>query len=125
MIPDYDSLSPRMRREYKTIAAMMHIYCHDHHGSDGALCTECQELQDYAFARLEKCPFQENKTTCANCPIHCYKKDMKERIRVVMSYAGPRMLWRHPVLAIRHLLDGRKKPKALPANRRRRTPSES
>jgi len=121
MIPEFDTLHPRLRREYKTIAAMMKIYCRDHHGSNGALCDECQELQDYAFARLAKCPFQEDKSTCANCLIHCYRKDMKERIRVVMSYAGPRMMWRHPVLAIMHLLDGRKKAPEPPRRNKRQS----
>ncbi|NOZ49164.1 MAG: nitrous oxide-stimulated promoter family protein [Chloroflexi bacterium] len=119
-----DPLHPRIRREYKTIAVMMHIYCHDHHGSKDALCSECQELQDYAFARLEKCPFQEDKTTCANCPIHCYQQEMRERTRKVMRYAGPRMLRRHPLLAILHLLDGRKKPVELSAKRHKRTSAE-
>ena len=29
-------------------------------------------------------------------------------MKQVMRYAGPRMLWRHPILAIRHLLDGQR-----------------
>ena len=35
---------------------------------------------------------------------------MRERVREVMRYSGPRMLWRHPVLAAAHLMDGRKTP---------------
>jgi len=34
---------------------------------------------------------------------------MRERVRVVMRTAGPRMIWRHPILAIRHVIDGRQK----------------
>ncbi|WP_322508569.1 nitrous oxide-stimulated promoter family protein [Anaerolinea sp.] len=103
-------MHPRIARERKTILAMSRIYCADHHGlPDGNLCMECQELLDYAFFRLEKCPYQEKKPTCANCPIHCYKPEMRERVRQMMRHAGPRMLLRHPILAIAHLLDGRKK----------------
>ncbi len=103
-----------MARENKTIQAMIGIYCHDLHGSveksPNGLCPECQALVDYARMRLERCPFQENKTTCANCPVHCYKPAMRTEIRAVMRYAGPRMLLRHPVLAILHLLvDNRRK----------------
>jgi hypothetical protein len=29
-------------------------------------------------------------------------------MRTVMRYAGPRMLWRHPLLAVAHLIDGRR-----------------
>ncbi len=31
---------------------------------------------------------------------------MRERVRAVMRYAGPRMLLCHPILALLHLRDG-------------------
>ena len=102
-------LHPRLDREARTIEAMIYLYCRDEHGSMGALCPDCREVLDYARQRLDKCPFGEGKTTCANCRIHCYKPAMRERVRVIMRYAGPRMLYRHPVLALRHLWDGRRK----------------
>jgi predicted amidophosphoribosyltransferase len=98
-----------MKRERKTIEAMIRLYCRDHHGGEGELCSECEELLDYALARLDRCPFRENKPTCAKCPVHCYKPDMREQVRAVMRYAGPRMLRRHPVLAVLHLIDGFRK----------------
>jgi len=109
-----------MRRERRTIEVMFGIYCRGHHDTSGQLCSECQELQDYALWRLEKCPFQENKTTCANCAVHCYKPEPRQTIKEVMAYAGPRMIWRHPYLAVMHILDGRKKEAKLP-NRRRKS----
>jgi len=106
---------PRLRREAQTISAMFQIYCRAHHeDSSGGLCPDCQALQEYAQARLERCPFQADKPTCAKCTVHCYKPEMRARVRVVMRYAGPRMLLRHPILAIRHLLDGRRAAPALP-----------
>ena len=99
---------PRIRREKQTVTAMLDIYCHDQHGARDELCPECAALHSYAMQRLDRCPFGEEKSTCANCTIHCYKPAMREQIRVVMRYAGPRMIWRHPVLAVRHVLDGRK-----------------
>lgn len=104
------SVHPRMVRERKTIEAMTEIYCNNHHESDGELCPECHGLLEYAMMRLEKCPFQEKKTTCAKCPIHCYSPEMRTKVREVMKHSGPRMLFKHPILAFRHLLDGRKKP---------------
>lgn len=98
----------RMTRECNTIAVMVTLYCRNQHAGDG-LCAECRELLDYAWERLKKCPFQEGKTTCAKCAVHCYKPVMREKIRVVMRYSGPRMLRRHPVLAILHLIDGLRK----------------
>jgi hypothetical protein len=99
--------SSRIEREKRTIRAMIAIYCRTHHAADG-LCAECEELLGYAVCRLDRCPFGANKTTCARCPIHCYKPAMRERIRTVMRYAGPRMLYKHPVLALWHLLDNRR-----------------
>ena len=99
---------PRIRREKQTVTAMLNIYCRDQNGTNGALCPGCSELHDYAMQRLDRCPFGEEKSTCADCTVHCYKPAMRERIRVVMRYAGPRMIWRHPVLAVRHVLDSRK-----------------
>ncbi len=102
--------SKRMQREAVTIAAMIALYCRDQHGAD-SLCPECAELLRYARRRLSKCPFQEGKTTCGKCPIHCYQPKMREKIRQVMRYAGPRMMLRHPLMAVMHLVDGlRKKP---------------
>ena len=98
----------RVEREAHTAEAMIELYCRQVHGS-ADLCTRCAALRTYARQRLQKCPFQEGKTTCARCPVHCYKPQMREEIRAVMRYAGPRMLLRHPILAMLHLLDGRRK----------------
>jgi hypothetical protein len=95
-------------RERKTVTAMLRIFCHAHHDGRQGLCADCSQLHAYAMCRLDRCPFGAAKPTCAACPIHCYKADRREQIRQVMRYAGPRMLWRHPMLAIRHLLDGRR-----------------
>ena len=89
---------------------MIGIYCRGQHGS-GRLCAECSDLLAYANERLEECPFQEGKTTCAKCPLHCFKPDMRDKVKAVMRYSGPRMLRSHPILAIRHFMDrSRKKP---------------
>lgn len=106
-------MHPRLKREQKTVDLMIDLYCREHHKSTNGLCIECQKLKDYAQLRLEKCPYQEKKTTCANCPTHCYQKSMREKIREVMRYAGPRMLRHHPGLAIMHVLDGFRKPVPL------------
>lgn len=95
-----------LARERLTISKMIAIYCADHHGTGDALCAECAEFQGYANRRLEKCPYGDDKPTCANCPIHCYKPARREQVKKIMRYAGPRMLLRHPVLAIAHKFDG-------------------
>jgi hypothetical protein len=97
----------RLAREKRTLRAMMGIYCRAHHASPGSLCDECQSLYDYALGRLDRCPFGSEKTTCARCQVHCYKPAMREQIKAVMRYSGRRMLFRHPILALFHLLDAR------------------
>lgn len=99
---------PRIAREDKTIAAMIRMCCRDQHHTPKELCPDCHELLAYARDRLDRCPYQEGKTACARCPIHCYKPTMREKIRAVMRYAGPRMMYRHPILALYHLIDGRR-----------------
>jgi len=99
----------RITREKRTVSAMVALYCRDHHGTGEGLCEECEALREYALCRLDKCPFGPRKTACATCPVHCYKPQMRTRVQEVMRYAGPRMLRRHPWLAIRHLLDGMRK----------------
>lgn len=102
--------SPRIQREAATIAAMIRIYCASRHRGAAELpCPECRELLDYARHRLRRCPFQEGKTTCARCPVHCYSAAMRQRIRDVMRFAGPRMLTRHPILVFWHWIDSRRK----------------
>ena len=104
---------PRIKREKKTIDAMINLYCHKHHKTSDELCPECKELYDYAMLRLSKCPFQEEKSTCGKCLVHCYKPDMKTKVTKVMRYSGSRMLLYHPILALHHVFDGRKKPQPL------------
>lgn len=99
---------PRMDRERRTLDVMIRLYCRGRHGTVSGLCPDCAALRDYAHLRLEKCRFQEGKTTCARCPVHCYRPEMREKVREVMRYAGPRMPARHPLLALYHLLDGRR-----------------
>jgi len=100
--------SPRLARELKTIEAMLRIACHDRHGTAEGLCAECRALADYAAKRLALCPYGADKPTCVNCRIHCYGTRQREQVRDMMRYAGPRMMLRHPVLAVMHVVDGRR-----------------
>ena len=100
------SSSRRLAREWTTMAAMVGCHCRDQHRSTAALCAECRELLDYATVRLERCRFGVEKPTCARCPVHCYQRDRREQMKRVMRHAGPRMLWRHPILSLWHWLDG-------------------
>jgi hypothetical protein len=93
-------------REQKTLKAMIELYCHEQHKQPAGLCPDCTALEEYALARLERCKFGADKPKCSACPVHCYKPAMREAIRNVMRFAGPRMLLHHPILALGHTLDG-------------------
>jgi predicted amidophosphoribosyltransferase len=95
----------RLSRERHTIQVMIEIYCHGHHHGGENLCSVCQSLFAYAMQRIDKCPLQANKPTCAQCPVHCYKPDMRDQIRSIMRYSGPRMMIYHPILTILHYRD--------------------
>ena len=110
------SNSSRIDQERRTVAVMIEMYCRAHHTADG-LCPRCVALQDYALQRIARCPFGEEKPTCANCRVHCYRPEQRMQIKEVMRFSGPRMLLRHPVLALLHLADGRKKVKGKDALR--------
>lgn len=100
-----DKIEKKRKKEQYVVEQMIHLYCQRHHHSDKKeMCPECQALSDYAKYRSEKCPFMEKKTFCANCKVHCYKPEMREKIRKVMRYSGPRMILYHPILAVWHLV---------------------
>lgn len=91
-------------REKKLIPKMIKIYCRGNHGTKGEnICEECKKLTEYALFRLEKCPFKVNKQFCSFCKVHCYKPDMREKIKDVMKWAGPRVIFTHPVFAFKHV----------------------
>lgn len=95
----------RIEREKQTVGLLIQLHCHDKHQPQGELCENCQELLNYAHQRLDHCKFGENKTVCGDCTVHCYKKEMREKIVNVMRYSGPRIIFHHPIVAIQHLID--------------------
>lgn len=108
-----------LKEEAQMIEAMIRGYCQKNHHPKNALCEDCEALLHYAKKRLACCPFRENKPTCAKCTIHCYRQEEREAIRSVMREMGPKMLFSHPVLTMKHLLKSLKMPPAKPRNRRK------
>lgn len=101
-------------KELRVVTLMLKKYCNGNHGTKkGELCDECAELLKYVEFRREKCPFGDGKPFCSNCRIHCYKPQMREKIREVMRYSGPRIVVDYPVLATRHLIESKKEKKKL------------
>ncbi len=103
----------KRQREKETVALMIRLYCRKKHGTKKVLCPDCEALLQYATLRSDKCPFMETKTFCSNCRVHCYKPEMREKIRLVMRFSGPRMIFCHPVMALRHVIESKKEAKRL------------
>ncbi|CAG37229.1 hypothetical protein DP2500 [Desulfotalea psychrophila LSv54] len=101
----------RIKREKRAVGLMIQLYCrHNHPGHEG-ICAECAELLAYAHKRLDGCKYGEDKTTCGKCRTHCYRPEMRMKICKVMRYSGPRMLFRHPLIALGHIFAGLRKPR--------------
>ena len=103
----------KREREKRIVSEMIALYCRKKHGTKGRLCPDCAALSDYAKIRSDKCPFMETKTFCSNCRVHCYKPDMREKIREVMRFSGPRMLTVHPVMALRHVIESKREKRRM------------
>jgi len=83
------SIDRKREHEKQLVAEMITLYCNKKHGTPkGERCAECAELEAYARSRADHCPFMETKTFCANCKVHCYKPDMREKIRELQQRLG-------------------------------------
>ena len=110
---DSPKTAKRRVREKRTISQMVALHCAGNHDAAArterahcgeAVCADCAAIDAYAVLRTERCREMEVKTSCEECGNHCYAPEKRDEIRAVMRYAGPRMLGRHPVAAVRHLL---------------------
>lgn len=122
---DTPELAGKRAREAQMVSQMIALWCRRHHGGGRAgvqaasgdaparvklgfrtiaLCPECAELREYAVARIERCPHMGTKTFCSACPSHCYRPAMREKIREIMRWSGPRMIFYRPITAVRHAM---------------------
>ena len=111
---DERRIGAKRQNEKMVVSLMIRLYCKGNHGTKrGEICDECKELTDYSIARVERCPHMGTKSFCTNCKTRCFKPEMRERLRTVMRWSGPRMLFSHPVMAVRHLVETRSERKGL------------
>lgn len=122
----------KKEREMAVVALMIELYCKKNHSGkagakcstskagakcstdrEDALCPDCAGLLEYVKLRREKCPFKDDKPFCQNCKIHCYRAEMREKIRLVMRFSGPRMMLRHPIIALRHMAQSKRQKKKI------------
>ena len=95
-------ITQKRQQEKRIVRDMISLYCRKNHDSK-ELCDECRALADYADNRSDHCPYMSDKSFCSQCKTHCYNAQMREQIRRVMRFSGPRMIFHHPIAAMRHL----------------------
>ncbi|MCK5567224.1 MAG: nitrous oxide-stimulated promoter family protein, partial [Actinomycetia bacterium] len=88
---------------------MITLYCSKHH--PGSIpCDECKELIHYSGMKLHQCRFGGSKPACSACSVHCYRPLMRGKIREVMKYSGPRLMYHHPVISIKYMINKMRRP---------------
>ena len=92
----------RIEKQKEVVSLMIKLYCNENHSSN-KLCSCCEELQGYAYNRIDNCRHGDNKTSCAKCLTPCYKTDMRTKIKEVMRFSGPRLMIYRPNEFLRHI----------------------
>lgn len=106
-----NNIEKKRKEEIEVVTLMIEIYCKKNHGTK-TLCENCEKLKEYSITRSNKCPHIENKTFCSSCKTHCYSPEMREQIKNVMKFSGPRMILYHPIVSIKHIIDTLKNKKS-------------
>ena len=115
---DNSCVDAKRDREKRVVSLMISLYCHKKHGNfwkgyrgNSSMCAECAELDRYVRQQTDRCPVIATKTFCSNCRVHCYTPEMREKIKEVMRFSGPRMVFHHPIMALRHVIESKKEKK--------------
>jgi hypothetical protein len=66
------------------------------------LCPECFALVKESVRHTNRCRHLAYKTFCHHCPTPCYALSVREKIRPIMRYSGPRLVMKHPVLGFQY-----------------------
>lgn len=108
-----NNIAAKREQEKRIVSLMIRTYCRGHHGTRQGLCPECQTLQEYALLRADRCRLSKQRPFAPTAECIATKPAMREKIRAVMRYSGPRMLFSHPVLVVRHGIESIREKKRL------------
>ena len=97
-------MGKRIERDTRIVKFMIQKYCSYFHNSEN-LCSECDDLLNYSIKHLLECPFAEDKPVCSKCTIHCYSKSYRNKIKEVMRFAGPKMIYEQPKDTVLYFFD--------------------
>lgn len=123
MIGTMEAFNDQQKKDLKILIRFIALYCRSKHGNglqdksslvlpadldnvvkaEVHLCSDCMALVGYAMDKRRKCPLQP-KPSCKKCPIHCYSKANRDKIRDVMAFSGKRMILRGRLDLLWHYL---------------------
>lgn len=97
----------RIKRDLRTLQAIGSIYCAAHHvdapKNPHGMCAECAATIAFTHDRASNCP-NGHTGNCADCAIKCNRGEQQQRIKAIMKYAAPRMLFKHPLMTLEYAL---------------------
>ena len=98
-------ISPKERKDIRTLMRFVAIYCREHHKAEKApfslkqldikriekkevlVCSECKQLLTYGVGMRVRCP-HDPKPMCKKCESQCYKGEYRTKIREIMKFSG-------------------------------------
>ncbi len=95
-------MNNRLNTEKKVFKKMVLIYCKNKHQKNTP-CSECREIIEYGIEKIDNCFYAEKKPFCSKCSIHCYNKNMQKKVKDIMRFSGPRIIFYHPFISLKHL----------------------
>lgn len=103
---DEKSINNRKTREKEIVRLMITIFCKGKGHNGQEVCRDCTQLIGYSEKKIDSCPHITTKTFCSSCSTHCFAPEERKTIKEVMRYSGPRMLSHHPLVLLKHLIQG-------------------
>ena len=94
-------------KEKENIRKTFGVYCRSKHNTEGdKLCPKCTALLTTIFTKIGRCPYGITKPICEKCETPCFGEKSTNEFRSIMSSAQRKMLLSHPMMTIKHKLQG-------------------
>lgn len=92
-------LEKKKLEKKQVLEKMIRLYCKNNHKD--YLCNDCKNLISYSNIRTDYCKRLDEFFFCSSCDRTCYDNENLEKIRKIMRYSGPRMIYSDPKASVR------------------------
>lgn len=94
-------------KEKETIRKTFGVYCRANHNTEGdKLCPKCTALLTTVFTKIARCPYGMSKPICEKCETPCFGEAATKSFLEVMQSSQRKMLLSHPIMTVKHKLQG-------------------